>query len=88
MNKTRIKLEDIPLNDEKVILKLCNNKIKKICDLPEFGYEGAREIVFETNPNSFNDFVKICALSHGTDVWKDNQDILIKFLQLFFVPEG
>ena len=78
LNKTGIKLEEIPLDDMKVIKKLNNKRIKEINDFPEFGYEETRKIVFETNPNCFNDYVKICGLGHGTDVWKDNQDILIK----------
>ncbi len=78
IEKTGVNLENIPLDDEKIISRLCDRKIKSIADFPEFGCEGTRKIIFDAKPDSFGGFVKVCALSHGMNVWKDNQDALFR----------
>ena len=76
--KTGVRLSDIPLEDERVISMLCDGSVKEIENLPEFGSENVRRIIATVKPSSFEDLVKVSALSHGTGVWIDNQDKLFR----------
>ncbi len=75
---TGISQDEIPLDDEKVLMKLCDPKKKKIKDIPEFGNRTVRRIIKLTKPKTLEDLMKISALVHGTDVWTDNQDRLFE----------
>ncbi|MBR2187203.1 MAG: PHP domain-containing protein [Lachnospiraceae bacterium] len=77
--KTGVRTEDIPLDDEKVLKLLCDTECKEIKDLPEFGSEFIRTALIKTaKPETFDDLVKISALGHGTDVWLGNQEEFVE----------
>lgn len=85
---TGVKIEDIPMNDPKVLslfvspdaLKLHSNYLglkTGASALPEFGTDLAQRMLMESNPKTFNDLLIISGLAHGTNVWSGNAEDLI-----------
>ncbi len=84
-----IDVTKIPMNDEKVMAIFNSVDSLNIDDrfyseqtgavgLPEFGTPFVRRMLEETKPKNFSDLLIISGLSHGTDVWANNAQQLIK----------
>lgn len=86
---THIDTKDIPLRDPKVLSLFTSDEALNMqhkymkpdngaIGLPEFGTENTRQVLRETMPRTFNDLLIISGLTHGTDVYGNNQQDLIK----------
>ncbi|MGI6113959.1 MAG: PolC-type DNA polymerase III [Mahellales bacterium] len=86
---TGIRAKDIPLDDQKVMsifsgtsaLGLAPEDINSSVGtfgIPEFGTKFVRQMLEDTNPTTFSELIRISGLSHGTDVWLNNAQELIK----------
>jgi DNA polymerase-3 subunit alpha (Gram-positive type) len=86
---TGIDPQTIPLDDEKVMSLFASTKALDfqddsfesklgVCGVPEFGTSFVREMLLDTKPTAFSDLIRISGLSHGTDVWLNNAQELIR----------
>lgn len=87
---TNIDDRDVPMYDQKVIASFSDitvlgisprdvlNETTGAISIPEFGTKFVRQMLVDTKPKSFADLIRISGLSHGTDVWLDNAQSLIK----------
>ncbi len=80
---------EIPLDDPETMsiftsLKALNIESDELLGLtgavaiPEFGTRFVREMLLDTKPTTFDELVRISGLSHGTDVWLNNAQTLVR----------
>ncbi|WP_391591907.1 DNA polymerase III polC-type [[Mycoplasma] cavipharyngis] len=87
---TKIDPRTIPNHDPKVLALFTDCRVMDVypsqilnettgaIGLPEFGTQFVRGMLRDANPYSFADLIRISGLSHGTDVWTNNAENLIK----------
>lgn len=87
--ETGVNAKEIPLDDKKTMgifsslepLGLNPEDIGTTVGtlgVPEFGTRFVRQMLEETRPTTFSELIRISGLSHGTDVWLNNAQDLIK----------
>ena len=73
--QTNINIDSIDFKDPKIYEMFRNADTDGIY---EFDIEFTKHLLLVTSPQNFNELVKISGLSHGTNVWTDNAEHLIK----------
>ena len=79
----------IPLDDPETMSIYSTDKALNVsleplgCDvgslaIPEFGTNFVRGMLVETRPKTMEELVRISGLSHGTDVWNNNAQVLVQ----------
>jgi DNA polymerase-3 subunit alpha (Gram-positive type) len=85
----KINVNDIPLNDKKTMKIFSDIKILGVdpknydhsvgtIGVPEYGTKFTRDMLEATKPKTFSELIYIAGLSHGTNVWLNNAEDLIK----------
>ncbi len=86
---TGIDPTEIPLDDKAVMSLFLNTEALGVTPedigsetgtfaVPEFGTKFVRQMLVDTKPTSMGELVRISGLSHGTDVWTNNAQLLVQ----------
>lgn len=86
---TGINITEIPLDDEETMSLFTSTEALGVtpeeinCPIgclavPEFGTKFVRQMLLDTKPTTFAELVRISGLSHGTDVWVNNAQDLVR----------
>lgn len=87
---TGLDAKTIPMDDPKVISLFASTEALGIkpediggvdlgsLGLPELGTPFVMQMLRDTKPKCFSDMIRISGLSHGTDVWLNNNQVLIQ----------
>ena len=86
---TKINAQLIPLDDKETISIFTGTEAIGVkaedlgCEvgtlgIPEFGTKFVRQMLLDTQPTTFAELVRISGLSHGTDVWVNNAQDLVR----------
>lgn len=86
---TGINAMDIPIDDKKTMAIFSGTESLGVSSeelgcsvgtigIPEFGTKFVRQMLLDTKPTTFSELVRISGLSHGTDVWLNNAQELVR----------
>ncbi len=86
---TGVNAREIPLDDQKIMSLFLSPEALGVTAedigsetgtfaVPEFGTRFVRQMLMDTKPKTFSDLVRISGLSHGTNVWTNNAQDLVK----------
>jgi DNA polymerase-3 subunit alpha (Gram-positive type) len=85
---TGMKMSDVDLNDKETLSLYSSAEKLGIddaeifgevgtCAIPEFGTKFVKQVLVDTRPTSIDDLVRVCGMTHGTDVWLNNAQEII-----------
>lgn len=86
---TGVDPKDIPIGEKKTMRLFLNTDSLGVSPedigsevgtfgVPEFGTKFVRQMLVDTKPTTFAELIRISGLSHGTDVWTNNAQDLVR----------